>query len=319
MTTATKPFISTQAELAQKFHDLQYQPSLPPHSNGLVLHQKGEDYYLTTDELFALLRCGETHPVKLIDYGEVRDGDMYFTFPDPELDTKIEPTQALLDQTLAAIEESHLADVQSLTDTFLDVFGGIQCYGCQHMVTDHYADKCGLLNCQCAGAKLYSNTFESPSAARAAALPVEPLVPTKAEVNKATKALHGFISADQLRVLRHNLKGEESEFFARMLVDLAERIRTMPHTYQQEKLGDNAIAYLHYFNGSMDFYITEKDRGARDDSPEEFQSQAFGLVVSYETERGYISIRELIQNGVELDLYWKPQTIATILKKQDKD
>ena len=58
--------------------------------------------------------------------------------------------------------------------------------------------------------------------------------------------------------------------------------------------GDDAVVYLHYFRGGMDWYITEKDM-------EEEQHQAFGLAdLGYGGELGYISIQELIDNGVSL-------------------
>lgn len=57
------------------------------------------------------------------------------------------------------------------------------------------------------------------------------------------------------------------------------------------------------------WYITEKDEGAT-------QTQAFGLVslqVGFGTELWYVSLVELCDiYGVELDLDYKPQTLAEI-------
>src|SRR3989442_851268 len=78
-------------------------------------------------------------------------------------------------------------------------------------------------------------------------------------------------------------------------------------THDKHSKGDAAIVYLHYFNGSMDWYITEKDMEAGG------QHQAFGLADFGDGgELGYISIVELIRNHVELDLYWTPCTLAHI-------
>ena len=75
---------------------------------------------------------------------------------------------------------------------------------------------------------------------------------------------------------------------------------------------DDAIVYLHYFKGNMDWYITEKDM------IEEEQNQAFGyadLGLGF-GELGYISLIELAENGVELDLHWTPKTLREVKEKK---
>ncbi|MHB1581954.1 MAG: hypothetical protein ACYCQM_14600, partial [Acidithiobacillus sp.] len=68
------------------------------------------------------------------------------------------------------------------------------------------------------------------------------------------------------------------------------------------------IQQRHYFTSGFDWYITEKDMtGAGID-------QAFGLAIAPERELGYISIRELVANGAELDLYFDPTTLANLKK-----
>ncbi|MBL0011067.1 MAG: DUF2958 domain-containing protein [Nitrosomonas sp.] len=87
----------------------------------------------------------------------------------------------------------------------------------------------------------------------------------------------------------------------------------MPKTYGQDGMGDKAIAYLHYFSGGSDWYITEKDM-------EDEQLQAFGLAnLGQGGELGYISIQELIDAGVEIDLYWTPKTIGQIKGASSED
>jgi len=129
-------------------------------------------------------------------------------------------------------------------------------------------------------------------------------------INDVIKAVHTvktFVGDNQLEAMGDGVRGEEGEFFKTLFVELAERINTMPKTYEQDGKGDEAIVYLHYFRGNMDWYITEKDMGDE-------QIQAFGLAdlgMGF-PELGYISIEELVQNGIELDLYWTPKTLAEV-------
>lgn len=123
---------------------------------------------------------------------------------------------------------------------------------------------------------------------------------------KATRALHPFISAAQLQIIGDGCRGEEKAFFKAKLVEMGERVSTMPKTYEQDGKGDQAVVYLHYFHGGADWYITERDM-------EDEQLQAFGYAdLGYGGELGYISIEELVANGVELDCYWTPRTLAEV-------
>jgi hypothetical protein len=121
--------------------------------------------------------------------------------------------------------------------------------------------------------------------------------------------LQKFISAEQLAVLEINLKGEEKSYFKNLLDELENTLKTMPKTYEQDGKGENSIVYLHYFLGDFDWYIIERDM-----EPE--QLQAFGLADMYYAELGFISIAEIIQNGGELDLNWKPKTLAEVRKNR---
>lgn len=116
-----------------------------------------------------------------------------------------------------------------------------------------------------------------------------------------------FIGGAQRIVLSQACEGEEGSHFAKVIQDLGQLLETMPKNYEQDGKGDNSIAYLHYFMGGMNWYITERDM-------EDEQLQAFGLADLDMgcAELGYICIQELIENGVELDLYWTPKTLALI-------
>ena len=126
----------------------------------------------------------------------------------------------------------------------------------------------------------------------------------------AANTLRPFISKNQLSVIGSLCRGEEGQFFKDKLVEMAEIVSTMPVTYGQDGLGDQAVIHLHYFTGSQDWYITERDTS-------EEQHQAFGLADFGDGgELGYISIAELIKHGVELDLYWKPRTLSEVRQRK---
>ncbi len=134
--------------------------------------------------------------------------------------------------------------------------------------------------------------------------------------------LSQFIGEDQLRVMRSYCRGEEGQYFRDMISKLKETLATMPKTYETDGQGNEAIAKLHYFNGGSDWYIVERDSGSPDDEEQGIQAQAFGYAClngDYENaELGYISIQTLIENGVELDLYYKPEKIGTIKARFEK-
>lgn len=123
--------------------------------------------------------------------------------------------------------------------------------------------------------------------------------------------LRGFIGHAQRNAIQQALTGEEREFFLDKLATLGEQIRTMAQTYDQDGKGDRATAYLHYFRGGCDWYITEKDRAGE-------QLQAFGQAdLGYGPELGYISLVELLACGAELDLHFTPCTLADLAKERE--
>ena len=126
--------------------------------------------------------------------------------------------------------------------------------------------------------------------------------------------LRHYIRRSQAAALRAGLKGEEGDFFREKIAELEARIQAMPITYQTDRQDDQAIAYLHYFSAGANWYISELDS----DPDGAGQVQAFGLADLYGDggDWGYISIAELVENGVELDLHWKPKPLADIGKKK---
>jgi len=127
------------------------------------------------------------------------------------------------------------------------------------------------------------------------------------------KELVHFMPKGERAALRLALRGEEGEYMAKIVMDMVERIKTMPKSYETDGQGDDAIVYLHYFGGSVDAWVTEKDVGSPDDEVSGVQHQAFGLVsLGYDPELGYVSIQELIDSGIELDLYWTPKPLKEV-------
>ena len=127
-----------------------------------------------------------------------------------------------------------------------------------------------------------------------------------ATILEPLQALAPYMSRGQWHTLWKLCQGgEEQAHFRQLVQDWAARIAAMPRTYETDGQGLKAVAHLHYFTPAFDFYITEKDRsgGTR---------QAFGLAVAPEQELGYINIREIVEAGAELDLYWVPKTLVEI-------
>ena len=132
---------------------------------------------------------------------------------------------------------------------------------------------------------------------------------TKLDAIRAIKSMKGFIAAPQLEAISSGCRSEEKQWFFNKVVEMAKVIETMPKTYEQDGKGEDAIAFLHYFIGSCDWYITEKDSNDE-------QHQAFGLAnLGYGSELGYIPITELMENKVELDMFYLPTTLKEVRKK----
>lgn len=129
----------------------------------------------------------------------------------------------------------------------------------------------------------------------------------------AVPTIRPFLSSMQLSVMGDLSRGEEGSFFLQKFIDLQSQISTMPKTWDQDGKGDAAIAYLHYFIGGCDWYITEKDMDGG-------VQQAFGYAILNGddecAELGYISITEITRCGAELDLHFTPCTLAEIKAKR---
>ena len=73
------------------------------------------------------------------------------------------------------------------------------------------------------------------------------------------KTYSQFFPKAQADVLKSLLASEESSYVCELIDSIAQKIESMPSTYETDGQGENAFAILHYFGGACDFYITEKD------------------------------------------------------------
>ncbi len=134
-------------------------------------------------------------------------------------------------------------------------------------------------------------------------------VTSQNEVRNLLHKVRHFLPATQRRVVLEGLRGEERQFFVDVLERLAATIEIMPKIYEQDGMGDDAVVVLHYFSGSFDWWITERDTSAE-------QHQAFGYAGMDFPELGYISIAELIESGaVELDFHWQPTLLGKVRQR----
>lgn len=126
------------------------------------------------------------------------------------------------------------------------------------------------------------------------------------------KEIKKYMPESQYKLVANNLNSSEPEFVD-IINRLHETISTMPVTYEQDGKGDDAVIYLHYFKGSSDVWITEKDVDGGVD-------QAFGVSNTGGTvsNGGYISITEITSAGLELDFHWRKKTIGEIKGSNDK-
>lgn len=132
--------------------------------------------------------------------------------------------------------------------------------------------------------------------------------PTAEKGLAALNSVRQFLSRGQFKTIAEAMKGEDGRFFIDKAVVLAQLIDGMAKTYEQDGK-DDPTAYLHYFKGSADWHITEKDMSGKG------TEQAFGLSdLGQGGELGYISIDELVRNNVELDLHFEPKPLSAVRK-----
>jgi len=134
------------------------------------------------------------------------------------------------------------------------------------------------------------------------------------EDNRFTSAqVISLIPIFQQKVLSKMAQEDKKEIIENLQNNLSE----IPKIYGQDGKGKESIVYLHYFNSSSDYYVTELTY-----EEDEKLFTAFGYVIlngdMQNAEFGYLPINEIIQqkNPIrypELDFYWKPTSLKSIL------
>ena len=136
-------------------------------------------------------------------------------------------------------------------------------------------------------------------------------IASNAELLADISMLRKFISPAQMSVILSLMVGAEGAFYREKVKSLAAEVRAMPMT---SDTGDSIdpVVHLHYFRGSADVWILERDVGDGS-APKGLgpQYQAFGYVdLGYGPELGYVSLPEIFSAGMELDLHWKPTPVS---------
>lgn len=121
--------------------------------------------------------------------------------------------------------------------------------------------------------------------------------------------LRPYLCRNQRLGLIQLLCGEERAWYRQRLREMLNVISGIPALYATEGQGEQAVAHLHYFTSRADFYFTELDRESED-------LPSFGLAIITDAELGHLNLTEVLANGGELDLHWKPLTIAEIREGQ---
>lgn len=106
---------------------------------------------------------------------------------------------------------------------------------------------------------------------------------------------------------RPTVNGAFWEYFD-TLEDLGKVLQKVPKLYEQDGKGYDAIVYAHYFAGSTDIFVTEREG-----------DDLFGYTIlngDYEmSELGYQSLSEIKNiKFFQLDFFWEEKTLRDALK-----
>jgi hypothetical protein len=122
-----------------------------------------------------------------------------------------------------------------------------------------------------------------------------------------------YIGKKQLATMQQLTHGEEGQWFKQKLLDIELTIDQHAGKCSDD---DDSIVIMHYFHRGGDWWILEIPKDPDEDA-------AFGYVrltaMPECAELGSISIDELIENGVELDLYWAPCTLSSVRERHSAE
>lgn len=133
----------------------------------------------------------------------------------------------------------------------------------------------------------------------------------KTSAEQAFSYLRPYLFAGQIAALERLSKGQEGEYFLRLVVDLAGRIRSVPAMDHGPEVTNDSPVMLHYFFQGSDWYIFELQHVEEDDVVLGFGWAILGGDYQM-AELGYIGVSELLSCGVELDFYFPPKTLGQV-------
>lgn len=139
--------------------------------------------------------------------------------------------------------------------------------------------------------------------------PFENMSELRLLATQAVATLRPFLSAQQWAGLAKAFRGGDAAHFMELLAGVADRVRAMQMEGEQEGQGDRATVQLRYFLASCDWYIVAQD-------PIAGIERASGFVAlegaALDADPVIISIAELAACGAQLDLCFKPCSVAQL-------
>jgi hypothetical protein len=132
---------------------------------------------------------------------------------------------------------------------------------------------------------------------------------------KQKPILTHFLCSGQAACIHSAMRGEEGQWFRAKIAEMQALIDSMPVTYETENTPPaEKLARMHYFAGGADVWLIELDKGNPNDTDEDYQRQAFGVVdLGYGPELGYVCLPEILAAGLELDLHFTPRALPDLL------
>lgn len=129
-----------------------------------------------------------------------------------------------------------------------------------------------------------------------------------------SKRIQPYISNRQKIELVSLMSGDTKFSIEQLMTALEDRIEKMPMMYKED-MDEPLFAYLHYFQDEKHWYILEKDAHG-------VMADCFGYRVDPEMniyEFCYVSITELVRNGVKIDLDFTPCRVSELIEKYSLD
>lgn len=123
----------------------------------------------------------------------------------------------------------------------------------------------------------------------------------------AIPTVNKFAPSRQMREIIAGTQGDERQKYLEILSDFGERIVRMPVSGEEVIPKEDEIAQLHYKSGLYNWYVTRK-------GPETPTENALVLITApgIPESIGFMSVKDIINLGAELNLSFKPQRLSKI-------